>query len=148
MVQGMQCFFRHHRWRSIWYLWLWWLINKLKRVESSKQTNSGNSAAACWAGASPHSNKSNHHAQKKKKTRAIIRWAGPPPEPQQGGLLLARAILPALGFCWPVRCCCWLALWLPFGLGNIWSNFLWTISAFYFIKECWSGFLLYKECWI
>ena len=71
-----------------------------------RSTNADRSKAGLLLGCCLPSNKSDH----------------------QVGLLLNRNMV---GFCWPVRCCCWLALWLSFGLGN----FSGTISAFYFINN-------------
>ena len=108
------------------YHWFWWLISWWTGCSNNKRANSGNSAAAF-----------NKCRQEQGRTPAGLlpplqqerSSGGPPPEPQHGGL--SCAIIPALGFCWPVRCCCWLALWLSFGLGN----FSGTISAFYFINN-------------
>jgi len=73
-----------------------------------RSTNADRSKAGLLLGCCLPSNKSDH----------------------QVGLLLNRNMV---GFCWAVRCCCWLALWLSFGLGN----FSGTISAFFFCEDGW-----------
>jgi len=81
-----------------------------------RSTNADRSKAGLLLGCCLPSNKSDH----------------------QVGLLLNRDMV---GFCWPVRCCCWLALWLSFGLGN----FSGTISAFCFFLRGWMEMSLSEE---